>query len=147
MLLLLQPDGADKLATDFIEKWNELHAKDKEPAKSKEITDVETQLAKLLDGQKLATTKQRNYTEEEKRIKDQILAQYSQVEFEEDDEYMDSGDEKTDLSRNTNALDVANAAKERREQAKLDSQRKKDKDKEDRYGVYCLWYLSRILIY
>jgi hypothetical protein len=45
-----------------------------------------------------------------------------------------------DLVKNTNASDVAAAARERREQARLDAQRKKDKDKEDRYvlPIYCL---------
>lgn len=42
--------------------------------------DVNEQLAKLLEAQKLRTTvKEREYTEEEKRIREQILAQYSQV--------------------------------------------------------------------
>lgn len=36
------------------------------------------------------------------------------------------------LVKNTNALDVQQAAKERREQARLDSANKKLKDKEDR---------------
>lgn len=37
-----------------------------------------------------------------------------------------------DLVKNTNAADVHAAARERREQAKLEAQKKKDKDKEDR---------------
>lgn len=45
-----------------------------------------------------------------------------------------------DLVRNTNALDVAAAARERRENARLEAQRKKEKDKEDRY-VLCLLVL------
>lgn len=40
--------------------------------------------------------------------------------------------ESSDLVKNTNALDVAAAARERREQARQDAQRKKEKDKEDR---------------
>lgn len=35
--------------------------------------------------------------------------------------------------KNTNAADVHAAARERREQCRLDAQKKKEKDKEDRY--------------
>jgi hypothetical protein len=41
--------------------------------------DVDEQLARLLDQQKLAVTETRQYTDEERKIKEQILAQYSQV--------------------------------------------------------------------
>lgn len=66
----------------------------------------------------------------------------SQVEY--DDEYEEEYDEAagpsgstndtTDpiMMKNTNAADVAALAKERREQAKMDSKAKKDKDKLDR---------------
>lgn len=37
-----------------------------------------------------------------------------------------------DLVKNTNAADVAAAARERREHARQEAQRKKEKDKEDR---------------
>lgn len=78
------------------------------------------------------------------RIRDQILAQYSQVELDEFDEDDDGGPgpagggsgggvEKDPLmEKNTNAQDVAQLVKDRREQAKADSKAKKDKDKEDR---------------
>lgn len=102
-------------------------------------------MAKLLENQQLATTVQRQYTPEELRIREQILSQYSTVEF--DDEY-DEGDDGVTIApaagataaatndpllvKNTNAADVQQLGKERREQAKLDSKAKKDKDKEDR---------------
>lgn len=38
-----------------------------------------------------------------------------------------------DLVKNTNAADVHAAARERREQSRLDAQKKKEKDKEDRF--------------
>lgn len=49
--------------------------------------------------------------------------------------------EGSDLVKNTNAADVAAAARERREQARQDAQRKKEKDKEDR----CVYILVKIL--
>ena len=48
-------------------------------AASKMKLDVDEQLAKLLESQKLAKKEEREYTEEERRIKQQILSQYSQV--------------------------------------------------------------------
>lgn len=97
----------------------------------------------MLENKCITTTVQKQYTPEELRIREQILAQYSQVELIDDDDDDGGGPgssatssaDKNDplMCKNTNALDVAQAAKERREQAKLDSKAKKDKDKEDRY--------------
>lgn len=42
------------------------------------------------------------------------------------------------LTRNTNFDDVVRADKERRDKAKQDAQRKKEKDKEDRYIIFFL---------
>lgn len=96
--------------------------------------DVDIKLAKLLESQSLATTKQKEYTEEEKKIREAILSQYSQLSDEEEDEGIQSGGDHKEngLEKNMNASTVAQAEKQRREQAKLESQRKKDKDKEDR---------------
>lgn len=101
--------------------------------------DVDVKLAKLLESQSLATTKQKKYTEEEKKIREAILSQYSQLsDEEEDDEGIQSGGDlkENGLEKNTNASTVAQAEKLKREQAKLESQRKKDKDKEDRFVDY-----------
>lgn len=53
-------------------------------------------------------------------------------DFQENEENVVEGDS-SDLVKNTNVSDVAAAARERREQARQDAQRKKEKDKEDRY--------------
>lgn len=103
-----------------------------------------------------ATVQRQKYTPEEQRIREQILAQYSQVELDEceDDDIGGSVqgggssssttsaavDSDPIMAKNTNALDVAQLAKERREQAKLDSKAKKDKDKEDRFVL--IFYLK-----
>lgn len=140
----MQEDDIEQLITDIIDRWDK--SRPKEDAKVKDIEDVDTKLAKLLENQQIATTVQRQYTAEELRIREQILSQYSTVEF--DDEY-DEGDDGVAIApaasgtattstndpllmKNTNAHDVQQLAKERREQAKLDSKAKKDKDKEDR---------------
>lgn len=107
--------------------------------------DIDAQLAKLLESKAISATVQKHQlSAEEMRIRDQILAQYSQVELDECDDDDDGGPgpaaaaagvpvEKDPLmEKNTNAQDVAQLAKDRREQAKLDSKAKKDKDKDDR---------------
>ncbi|CAH0404986.1 unnamed protein product [Chilo suppressalis] len=114
---------------EIIDKWES--CKPKEEA-AKPAADVDAQLVKLLESQAPATTTRREYTDEEKKIREAILSQYSQLSDNEEDEVNDVVTENHDLVKNTNAADVAAAARERREHARLEAQRKKEKDKEDR---------------
>lgn len=95
--------------------------------------EVNIKLAKLMETQTLATTKQKQYTEEEKKLREAILSQYSQMTDDEEDggEGNESGDD-IKLEKNLNAQTVALAEKNKREQSRVDSQKKKEKDKEDR---------------
>lgn len=93
--------------------------------------EVNIKLAKLLESQSLPTTKQREYTAEERKIRDAILSQYSETPVEEND--CEEGNEHDKgIEKNLNAQTVANVEKLKREQARIDSQKKKEKDKEDR---------------
>lgn len=137
--------------TEILDRWKQCHQAEStaDSAGPKLKLDVDEQLAKLLENQKLATKVEREYTEEERRIKQQILSQYSQLS--EDEQEDDDDDEASGagggggvggggggpssdglLQRNTNAADVQALVREKREQAKLESQQKKDKDKLDR---------------
>lgn len=122
-----------------------LKFKPKDPIQGTNAVDVDVKLAKLLESQCLATAKQKEYTDEEKKIREAILSQYSQMtdDEEEREEVVASGDghKENGLEKNLNALSVQQAEKERREQAKLESQKKKEKDKEDRYEIY-LFYVE-----
>lgn len=124
--------------------WNKSHPKVSGSA-ANAIEEVDSnKLVQLLELQCLATTAQRNYTAEEKKIREAILAKYSQMTDDEDEQNdqeccststaasVEPRKAGADLERNTNALSVQQAEKEKREQAKIDSQKKKDKDKEDR---------------
>ncbi|XP_017006256.2 coiled-coil domain-containing protein 43 [Drosophila takahashii] len=127
----------DELVATILQKWLQSHPSADDPPKKGLDIDVNAQLAKLLEQQKLipAVNKEREYTEEERRIKQQILAQYSQtaVVNQDDDESEDESDDETGiLSKNTNKSDVQALAKEKREQARMDSAAKKQKDKDDR---------------
>lgn len=117
-----------------MEKW-QFHKPKEPPPRETSSEDVDTKLVKLLESQSLATTKQKKYTEEEKKIREAILSQYSQMTDDEDEAENgnQAGDHKENgLEKNTNVQAVVQAEKIKREQAKLDSQRKKEKDKEDR---------------
>lgn len=62
-----------------------------------------------------------------------ILSQYSQMtDSEEENDDATIGDGKDDLKKNVNAQLVAEAEKQKREQFRLESLKKKEKDKEDR---------------
>lgn len=150
----LQEDDLENVIKEITDEWEKC-----EPSSSNaaplESEDVDAKLARLLENKHITTTVQRQYTEEELRIREQILSQYSQVEY--DDGYDEENDEAAGtkaagtkaggssgggggthdgadplMMKNTNAADVAALAKERREQAKIDSKAKKDKDKSDR---------------
>ncbi|XP_055596072.1 coiled-coil domain-containing protein 43 [Uranotaenia lowii] len=147
---------------EILDKWKTSNPiDDQEQDSAKQKLDVDEQLVRLLESQKLVTKVEREYTEEERRIKQQILSQYSQLsesEHEDDDEETGGGGGGSSgtagatsgtansgggggggggssngaLMRNTNASDVAALVREKREQAKLESQQKKEKDKQDR---------------
>ena len=127
--------------TEILEAWVKWAKAEEKPEETVPKEDVDVRLARMLESQNLATTSHKsNHTEEEKRIREAILAQYSQMSDEEESE--GEGDENgggggggTDsgLEKNTNAAVIAEAMREKRERAKLESQKKKEKDKEDRF--------------
>lgn len=98
--------------------------------------DVDVRLAQLLESQSLPTTTQKSYTEEERRIRESILAQYSEMpdQEESDCEGVEEGASGTEnkIEKNRNAASIVQLEREKRERAKLESQKKKEKDKEDR---------------
>lgn len=99
----------------------------------KPTENVEEKLVKLLESNARSTTVQRQYTEEERKIREAILAQYSQTSDQESGSEEEGGEGKENgLFKNTNATAVQQAEKEKREKSKIDSQKKKEKDKEDR---------------
>ncbi|CRK91282.1 CLUMA_CG004960, isoform A [Clunio marinus] len=134
---LLAGTNTDDIVNAIFDKWHETHSTHLNEAERKQ---EEVDIAELLKTQtsislQAAGQHNRQLTEEEKRIKQQILANYSQCsdKEEEDEEYAKSSDEDDpNLEKNTNKADVQKLAREKREQAKMESQQKKLKDKEDR---------------
>lgn len=129
-------DNINKHVAEILTAWTEwLPAKDIATA-SPSTEDVDVRLVKMLESQSLPTTTQRSYTEEERRIREAILAQYSQMA----DEGNSEGDGEEDgagggdcgIEKNLNAATIVQQEREKREKAKLESQKKKEKEKEDR---------------
>lgn len=129
-------DNINKHVAEILTAWTEwLPAKDIATA-SPPTEDVDVRLVKMLESQSLPTTTQRSYTEEERRIREAILAQYSQMA----DEGNSEGDGEEDgagggdcgIEKNLNAATIVQQEREKREKAKLESQKKKEKEKEDR---------------
>lgn len=132
-LVRLQDNDIGKVCNEILDKWQFFKPKESSSA-NVSTEDMNTKLVKLLESQSLATTKQKQYTEEEKKIREAILSQYSQMtDDEEECEEKPSGEIKeTHFEKNTNVQSVLQAEKVKREQARMDSHKKKEKDKEDR---------------
>lgn len=149
-------DDIPKHCREILERWQNLSQVLNSKVKSEPEEDVEVKLVRLLESQSLPTVAPKSYTEEERKIREAILAQYSQMSDNEEDEVPEKGADSSMalggnvggaiggsgagvgagggslLTRNTNAEEVQKAEREKRERARLESQRKKDKDKEDR---------------
>ncbi|XP_059617004.1 coiled-coil domain-containing protein 43 isoform X2 [Phlebotomus argentipes] len=116
-------------AEEIVNKWKSVST---EPVQEKNSSeDVDTRLARLLESNVVTSTVQRRQTAEESQIRDKILAQYSQLSDEEDEERGATATNGDAEGRNANVEAVQQMMRERREQARLESQKKKEKDKED----------------
>lgn len=128
---IVEDQSINDLCTEIMSMYIQFQDKkaDMMAAKSKPI-EVDIKLKELAD-QHCLPTKPKKYTEEEKKIKEAILAQYSQMSDDEDAEG-EGESSSSAMQKNTNAYNVAQAEKEKREISRLESQKKKEKDKEDR---------------
>ncbi|XP_031840236.1 coiled-coil domain-containing protein 43 [Nomia melanderi] len=129
-------DNISNHVTEILSAWAKWLPVQDIDASKEPMEDVDVRLAKMLESQSLPTTTQKSYTEEERRIREAILAQYSQMSEEEqsDGDGEENGANGGDcgIEKNTNAAAIIQQEKEKREKAKLESQKKKEKDKEDR---------------
>lgn len=129
-------ENISKHVTEILKAWSEWLPIEEDTTRKEPVEDVDVRLARMLESQSLPTTAQKSYTEEERRIREAILAQYSQMSEEENSE----GDGEEDavsggdcgIEKNTNVANIIQQEKAKREKAKLESQKKKEKDKEDR---------------
>ncbi|XP_041087761.1 coiled-coil domain-containing protein 43 [Polyodon spathula] len=134
----LEEDALEDVCKEILKQWLESSAGSK--AKNDHV-DAEVQaIASLIEKQAQIVVKQKEVSEEEKKRKAALLAQYANIT---DDEAEDAGPEESgaavctfdtskSLFKNTNLEDVINAKKVDREKAREDSHKKKEQDKMQR---------------
>ncbi|XP_028311179.1 coiled-coil domain-containing protein 43 [Gouania willdenowi] len=133
----LDEDTMEDFCKKIINQWTDHCSKS---AVKSNADDAEVQaIASLIEKQAQIVVKQKGVSEESKKRKEALLAQYANIT---DDEHEDEeeepmsaaaipGNEKS-LFKNTNVDEVLNRQKQKREQAREDAQKKKESDKMQR---------------
>lgn len=130
----LEEDTLDEVCQQILQQWTEYSISRK---KSNQTEDEVQAIASLIEKQAQIVVKQKEVSEEAKKRKEALLAQYANVTDEEDE---DEEEEQAavgipsdkSLFKNTNVEEVFNSHKHQREQAKEDAQKKKEQDKMQR---------------
>lgn len=149
ILAEMQTDSNLTLSQEIIAKWDSLSLAQNADGNVQEKFDVDAQLASIMEKQAQSVVTERKVTEEERKYREAILAQYSHVSDGEDSDASNEKESK-DLSstavaaaaaaapvanndpllpRNTNVEDVFRAEKEKRDKAKAEFEKKKAVDK------------------
>lgn len=132
----LEEDTVEDICKQIINQWTDFCSR----TSAKKDDDVEVQaIASLIEKQAQIVVKQKEVSEESKKRKEALLAQYANVTDDEDEgEEEDAmsgtpvcGSEKS-LFKNTNVEEVLIRQKQKREQAREDAQKKKETDKMQR---------------
>ncbi|KAJ0057846.1 hypothetical protein NL108_002973 [Boleophthalmus pectinirostris] len=133
----LEEDTVDDICKQIIKQWTDFCSRN---SAKKDGEDVEVQaIASLIEKQAQIVVKQKEVSEESKKRKEALLAQYANVTDEEDEGEEEEaatanpipGNDKS-LFRNTNVEEVLNRQKQKRDQAREDAQKKKETDKMQR---------------
>ncbi|XP_041634433.1 coiled-coil domain-containing protein 43 [Cheilinus undulatus] len=133
----LDEDTVADICKQIIKQWIECSSR---AAAKKDADDAEVQaIASMIEKQAQIVVKQKEVSEESKKRKEALLAQYANVTDEEDEaeaEEPSSGNNfpasDKSLFKNTNVEEVFNRQKQKREQAREDAQKKKEMDKMQR---------------
>ncbi|XP_072299077.1 coiled-coil domain-containing protein 43 [Eucyclogobius newberryi] len=133
----LEEDTVEDICKQIIKQWTDFCSRNA----AKHDGDAEVQaIASLIEKQAQIVVKQKEVSEETKKRKEAVLAQYANVTDDEDEEKEEEaaasanpipGNEKS-LFKNTNVEEVLNRQKLKRDQAREDSQKKKETDKMQR---------------
>nr|XP_057905050.1 coiled-coil domain-containing protein 43 [Doryrhamphus excisus] len=131
----LDEDTLEDVCKQIIKQWAEYCS---HSANKRDAGDVEVQaIASMIEKQAQIVVRQKEVTEESKKRKEALLAQYANVTDEEDEgeeEESPDGNVGKDKSmfKNTNVEEVLNRQKQKRDQAREDAQKKKEMDKMQR---------------
>nr|CAG4640479.1 EOG090X0H15 [Daphnia pulex]SVE85218.1 EOG090X0H15 [Daphnia pulex] len=128
----------NEICQEIIKQWELCRAAAAEGKSDEAVrTAVDIQIARIMEQQALIVIPQKKASDEERKLKQNILSQYAEVSdgeggLDEDDGGYDDDYEDKLLSRNTNAEDVMKLEKLKKESLRQESAKKKEKDKEDR---------------
>ncbi|XP_071390328.1 coiled-coil domain-containing protein 43 [Centroberyx affinis] len=133
----LEEETLDDVCRQIINKWTESCARS---AAKGDADDVEVQaIASMIEKQAQIVVKQKEVTEESKKRKEALLAQYGNITDEEDEAEEEESTSATNfpvsdksLFKNTNVEEVLSRQKQKRDQAREDAQKKKETDKMQR---------------
>ncbi|XP_035469913.2 coiled-coil domain-containing protein 43 [Scophthalmus maximus] len=133
----LDEEAAGDVCKQIIKQWTEFCSRS---VSGRDADDAEVQaIASLIEKQAQIVVKQKEVSEESKKRKEALLAQYANVSDGEDEAEEEEpasgfslpGNEKS-LFKNTNVEQVLNRQKQKRDQAREDAQKKKETDKMQR---------------
>ncbi|CAJ1076163.1 coiled-coil domain-containing protein 43 isoform X2 [Xyrichtys novacula] len=132
----LDEDTVADICKQIITQWTEHCSRS---AASKD-SDAEVQaIASMIEKQAQIVVKQKEVSEESKKRKEALLAQYANITDEEEEAEEEEPTSATNfaaqeksLFKNTNVEEVLNRQKQKREQAREDAQKKKETDKMQR---------------
>ncbi|XP_037647764.1 coiled-coil domain-containing protein 43 [Sebastes umbrosus] len=133
---ILDEDTVEDVCKEIIKQWTDW--RDRSAAKSDDDAEVQA-IASLIEKQAQITVKHEEVSKETKKRKEALLAQYANVTDDEDEAEEEepacgnnfAGNEKS-LFKNTNVEEVLNRQKQKRDQAREDSHKKKEGDKMQR---------------
>ncbi|XP_056143854.1 coiled-coil domain-containing protein 43 [Lampris incognitus] len=133
----LEEDTLEDVCKQIIKQWSECNA---QSTAKQDADDAEVQtIANMIEKQAQIVVKQKEVSEDAKKRKEALLAQYANITDNEDEGEEEEttnganfcGGEKS-LFKNTNVEVVLNRQKQKREQAREDAQKKKETDKMQR---------------
>ncbi|XP_023269495.1 coiled-coil domain-containing protein 43 [Seriola lalandi dorsalis] len=133
----LDEDTVEDVCKQIIKQWTECCSRS---AARRDADDAEVQaIASMIEKQAQIVVKQKEVSEESKKRKEALLAQYANITDEEDEAEEEEptsgnilpGNDKS-LFKNTNVEEVLNRQKQKRDQAREDAQKKKETDKMQR---------------
>ncbi|XP_019722096.1 coiled-coil domain-containing protein 43 isoform X2 [Hippocampus comes] len=132
-----EEDTLEDVCQEILKHWTEYC---KRSANKRDAGDAEVQaIASMIEKQAQIVVKQKEVSEESKKRKEALLAQYANITDEEDEGeeeespngHIMPGQDKS-MFKNTNVEEVLNRQKQKRDQAREDAQKKKEMDKMQR---------------
>ncbi|XP_051988103.1 coiled-coil domain-containing protein 43 isoform X1 [Xyrauchen texanus] len=131
---LEEEDTLEEVCQQILKQWTECGSRSK--VKGNQANDEVQAIASMIEKQAQIVVKQKEVSEDARKRKEALLAQYANVTDVEDEEEEEQTpvaipSEKS-LFKNTNVEDVLNRRKHQREQVKEDAQKKKEQDKMQR---------------